>query len=191
VELDRLTFVCATTAEERVARRAGRRTALIGLGGHNGVPEGDLVSFGIAGGLGELEPGDVIDAVRVVDEHGTTLWEGAPLGVAGARHVTIVAMERVVDAADERRRLQAESGAVAVDMESGVLARTGRLRGVLRAISDTPEEPLGRLATSVRLDGRLAWGNLLRGFVCSPLATVRAARNAQYALTALRRSARG
>jgi hypothetical protein len=64
-----VTLACATTAELRAARRAGLRTALVGLGGVNGIPDKEpLVSFGLAGSLDGLSCGTVIDAVRVVDE---------------------------------------------------------------------------------------------------------------------------
>ena len=73
------------TVEERIARRLGR-TAVVGLGASKGVPEGRLVSFGIAGALsGALPVGTVIDATRVVDESGAVLWEGGPLGASPAR----------------------------------------------------------------------------------------------------------
>ena len=44
----------------------------------------------------------------------------------------------------------ADRGAIAVDMESGVLARTGRLAAVVRAIVDTPAHPLVSLGTLPR-----------------------------------------
>src|SRR5207253_8958738 len=138
VDADGLTFACAMTVEERIARRLGR-TALVGLGASKGVPEGRLVSFGIAGALADDLPiGTVIDATRVVDESGDVLWEGGPLGAAPARTGTILGATRIVDDPDERARLHARTGADAVDMESGALARSGRLVGCLRAISDTP-----------------------------------------------------
>ena len=84
MDADGLTFACATTAEERVAKRAGLRAARVGVRVANGVPAGRLVSFGLAGALRDgLGVGAVLDATRVVDEHGATLWEGGPLGVAG------------------------------------------------------------------------------------------------------------
>ena len=72
----------------------------------------------------------MLDATRVVDEQGRVLWEGEGLGVAGARPATILATSRLVDDPAERRRLHETTGADAVDMESGVLAATGRLRGL-------------------------------------------------------------
>src|SRR5206468_218737 len=134
LDADGLTFACAMTAEERIARRLGPAVC-VGLAMSRPAPEGRLVSFGIAGSLrGDLPIGTVIDATRVVDERGSVLWEGAPLGVAGARTGTILAASRIVDEPSERARLAEATGADAVDMESGPLARTGRLAGVIRAI---------------------------------------------------------
>jgi len=127
-----LTFCAAMAVEERIARRLGP-TALVGLGAANGVPTDDrLVSFGIAGALrGDLPIGTVIDATRVVDESGAVLWEGGPLGVTPARPGTILGASRIVDDPAERARLHAETGADAVDMESG----SSRAAGGSRAAS--------------------------------------------------------
>src|SRR5262249_42603639 len=103
VDADGLTLACATAAERRAARRSGARAALLGLAGRNGIPEGPLVSFGLAGGLGEeLACGEVVDATRVVDAAGTTLWEGGPIGVPGARTGTILAAGEIVDDPEAR-----------------------------------------------------------------------------------------
>ena len=187
-----MTFACATAAEQRVARRAGVRSALVGLGARNGVPEGPLVSFGLAGALRDgLAPGTVVDAARIVDVEGTVLWESGPLGVAGAEPVTILAADAVVDDPAERRRLHERTGADAADLESGPLARSGRLRGVLRAVSDTPSRPLDGLAKGVRPDGRTDWTALARAFASSPRGFVRSAGDAQRALGRLRAAAEG
>jgi hypothetical protein len=100
-----VTLACATRAEERVARRAGLRSTLIGIGGVNGVPDGPAVSYGLAGALDGLRPGTVLDAVRVVDERGETLWEGDGLGVPGAVRGTLLAVDRIVDDPVERLSL--------------------------------------------------------------------------------------
>jgi nucleoside phosphorylase len=177
------------TVEERIARRLGR-TAVVGLGASKGVPEGRLVSFGIAGALsGELAVGTVIDATRVVDESGAVLWEGGPLGASPARTGTILGASRIVDDPAERARLHAATGADAVDMESGALARSGRLVGCLRAISDTPTRRLGGVAQGATHDGGVDVVGFLRGFVREPAVTVRAARGARRALRSLEKVA--
>ena len=189
MDVDGLTFVCAMTVEERIARRLGR-TAIVGLGASKGVPEGRLVSFGIAGALsGELAVGTVIDATRVVDESGAVLWEGEPLGASPARTGTILGASRIVDDPAERARLHAATGADAVDMESGALARSGRLVGCLRAISDTPTHRLVGVAQGATPDGGVDVVGFLRGFVREPAVTVRAARGARRALRSLEKVA--
>ena len=186
MEPDGLTFACAMTVEERIARRLGK-TALVGLAVSNGVPDGGrLVSFGIAGALrDDLPVGAVIDATRVVDESGAVLWEGGPLGAGTARPGTILGASRIVDDPAERARLRERTGAEAVDMESGPLARSGRLAGCLRAISDTPTRRLGGVAQGATADGRVDALGFLRGFAREPVVTLRAALGARRALKAL------
>lgn len=182
---DRLTAACATTAEARAARRAGLAAALVGLRGVNGVPEGEVVSYGLAGALDGLPVGAVVDAVRVVDETGAVLWEGEPLGVPGAVRGTILAAERVVDDPAERRELRERTGADAVDLESGPLARSGRLRGVLRAVSDTPERRLHGICDAVKPEGPYDWAGIARGLARSPVGFVRAGLDGKRALDSL------
>jgi adenosylhomocysteine nucleosidase len=186
MDADGLTFVCAMGVEERIARRLGP-TVRVGLGATNGIPdEGRLVSFGIAGALApDLEIGTLIDATRVVDESGGVLWEGEPLGVAAARTGTILGASRIVDEPAERTRLHSETGADAVDMESGPLARSGRLAGCIRAISDTPERRLGGLAEGVDPNGDVNYLGLVRAFVRAPREIARAALDARRALKSL------
>ncbi len=186
MDADGVTLACATAAELRAARRAGARSVLVGLGAANGVPEGALVSFGLAGALRDgLPSGTVLDATRVVDGAGSVLWEGEPLGVAGARPATILAGEEIVDGPEERRRLHELTGADATDLESGPLARTGRLRGVLRAVSDTPDRPLNGITGAVTSDGGYDWTGLARAFAREPRGVARAAGDARRALRRL------
>jgi hypothetical protein len=182
-----VTLACATRAELRAARRTGARAALVGLGAANGIPDGALVSFGLAGALrDDLPVGTVLDVTRVVDADGAELWSGEGLGVSGP--ATILAGERIVDDPDERRRLHERTGADAIDLESGPLARTGRLRGVVRAVSDTPSRPLDGLVGAVTPAGDVSWPGLLRAFVRSPKSFVRSAADARRALGRLERS---
>ncbi|HZR93403.1 MAG TPA: hypothetical protein VFA44_13460 [Gaiellaceae bacterium] len=192
MDADRLgaTFVCATGTEARAARRLGARTVVVGVGVRRPLPAcGWLVSFGLAGGLHDgLARGDVLDATRVVDASGAVLWEGGPLGAAGARGGTILAVERLVDDPEERRRLHEQTGADAADMESGILARTGRLGGCLRAVSDTPAAPLGPLAAAIGADGRLRPARLV-GALGRPRQTIRALAGVRLALRRLAEAA--
>jgi hypothetical protein len=185
VDADRLTFACALPAERRAAKRLGR-TVLVGMACTHGVPEEEVVSFGIAGSLSEdLPVGTVIDATRVVDESGSVLWQGGPLGVLGAREGTILGASEIVDDPAERARLRARTGADAVDMESAIFARAGRLAGCVRAVSDTPGRQLGPLVHAFRDDGTVAPLGLARAFIGSPRASFRAVRDVRTALRAL------
>ena len=185
MEPHRLVAACATKAEARVAERAGLRATLIGLRGVNGVPAGEVVSYGLAGALDGLPRGTVLDATRVVDETGAVLWEGEPLGVPGAVHGTILASERVVDDPAERRELHERTGADAVDLESGALAHSGRLRGVLRAVSDTPERGLHGICDAVKPEGPYDWAGIARAFARSPRGFLRAGLDGKRALDSL------
>jgi len=180
-----LVFACATTAEERVARRLGLDAARVGVRVANGVPEGRLVSFGLAGSLGDLRVGDVVDATRVVDETGATLWEGPGLGVSGARPGIVLGGDALVWDAAERRRLREATGADAVDMESGVLARSGRLAGVLRAVSDDVSSAIAGVEETVHADGRTHVPGLLRWIATRRGAALRSIRDAMRALRSL------
>jgi nucleoside phosphorylase len=189
VDADGLTFACATSAEERVAKRLGLRTVRVGVRAGNGVPDAQVVSFGLAGALHEgLRVGEVLDATRVVDEHGATLWQGAPLGVRGARHATVLASDELVHDRAERRRLHEASGADAVDMETGVLARSGRLVGVLRSVSDGVESAIEGVDTTVHPDGRTDVVGLLRFVVTRRTDAVRSMRDAVTALKQLEKA---
>ena len=185
MDADGLTFCCATTAEERVAKRLGLTTARMGLGVANGVPEGRLVSFGVAGSLGGLQVGDVLDATRVVDETGATLWEGPGLGVRGGRRGTVLGGSVLVHDEAERNRLRETTGADAVDMESGTLARSGRLAGVVRAISDDASSAVEGLDSTIHPDGRTNVPGLLRWVVTQRGAAISTIRGAMRALKAL------
>jgi nucleoside phosphorylase len=185
-----VTIACALEVEEKVARQAGLRTALIGMGVTRPVPEGPLVSFGFAGGLvPELERGALLTATRIVSDSGEALWEGKPIQIDGAQPAVICSTDRVIDSPEERLRLAERTGAVAVEMESGKLAATGRLTGTVRAVSDSPDRPLGGLATAIRPDGSTDWKAVVSSIVREPVTTARAIVGAQRALASLRRAA--
>jgi adenosylhomocysteine nucleosidase len=182
-----MTLACALEVEERAALAGGARAVRVGLGSGHELPEGPLVSFGLAGALvAGLEPGALVTARRVVDRDGTVLWEGEPLSVPGALGGVVCDAGYVVDDPDARRELAERTGAVAVDMESGSLAASGRLAGVVRAISDTPARPVGGLTRAATRDGGTDWSVVARSFLSEPLTALRAAAGARRALASLR-----
>jgi len=185
-----LTLACALEVEERAARKGGARAARVGLGALLVLPEGPIASFGLAGALvPDLEPGTLVTATRIVDEGGAVLWEGDALPVPGATPAVLCAATKVVDEPRERALLAERCGAVAVDMESGRLAASGRLAGVVRAISDTPKRPVGCLACASTPEGAVAWRMVAKAIVTEPLNAVRAALGARRALASLERAA--
>jgi hypothetical protein len=185
-----LTLACALAVEERAARSAGARAIRVGIGAGRSLPDGELVSFGLAGALSsKLAPGTLVTAGRVVDADGGVLWEGEPIRVPGAVEAVVCASEHVANEPEERRALARRSGAEVVDMESGVLAASGRLVGVVRAISDGADEPVGRLVGAAKPDGSTDWGVVARAGILEPLTTLRTARHARRALASLREAA--
>ena len=185
-----LTLVCALAVEERAAAKGGARARLVGVGAQGHLPSGPLVSFGLAGALvSGLEPGTLLTARRVVDAEGTVLWEDEPLRVPGALTAVVCDAGRIVDDPVERRELARTTGAAAVDTESATLAATGRLAGVVRAISDTPEQPVGKLAHAARRDGATDWRVVAQALTSEPRATLRTALAARRALASLRSAA--
>jgi hypothetical protein len=185
-----LTLACALEVEERAARKGGARAARVGLAATLPPPDGPLASFGLAGALvPELAPGSLVTATQIVGEDGAVLWAGEPLAVPGAHPGVLCGASRVVDRPADRTALAAKTGAVAVDMESAVLARTGRLAGAVRAISDDGSQPLGRLARAATPDGRVAWREVAKAFLTQPAQSIRSARAARRGIAALERAA--
>jgi nucleoside phosphorylase len=105
--------------------------------------------------------------------------------VRGARAGVVLGGDVLVHDATERARLREASGADAVDMESGVLARSGRLAGVLRAISDDAGSLVEGVDTTVHADGRTNVTGLLRWVATRRGAAFRSMRDALRALKAL------
>ncbi len=138
-------FACALPLEQWAAGWH-RNTLLVGVACRLQKPVTPVISFGFAGALHNgLSIGSKIDATKVVDANGTVLWEGIHLKVPGARPVTILAVERIINCKEERLDLCSDTGADAVDMESGIYARNNLFAGGIRVISDTPQHPLGSL----------------------------------------------
>jgi hypothetical protein len=136
-----------------------------------------------------LAPGTLLTASRVVNAEGEILWEGEPLDVPGARAAIFCDIGLVVDDPAERAEVAAQTGAEAVDMESAAIASSGRLVGVVRAVIDTPDERVGRLAFAVQPDGRPDWPAIVRALALEPVTSLRVALRARRAFRTLRTAA--
>jgi hopanoid-associated phosphorylase len=205
------TVLCTTglEAEAKIARRAGL-SAVVGAGDHRrtiAVVEKAasaaecLVSFGIAGALKPgLRAGDIILSTEVVDEDRRWLSsESLRPRIAelvqeiGAIEGPVLGAQMVVATKTDKRRAWRETGAIAVDLESIVVARAAAALGipfiVLRAIADPAVRELPPAAlVPLDDDGRPALGRVLASVMRRPqqLPTLLAvAREARQALQAL------
>jgi adenosylhomocysteine nucleosidase len=151
--------LCASglAAEARIARAAGFST-IVGAGDRDrtaalvrGAVEraNCLVSFGIAGALApELRAGDVVISTEVVS--GTDRWRAedsfrthvARLArEVGSTEGLVLGARQIVATRSEKWRAWEETGALAVDLESDVVARIATAAGipflVVRTIADS------------------------------------------------------
>ena len=168
----RIGIVVGMTAE---ARLVGRTGCAVAVGG--GLPLGArrmaqrlvddgaiaLISFGLAGGLDPaLAPGTLL-APHAVLSQGRMIGcdEGLRSRLSGESIPCVLAGDAVVASAPEKRRLWQETGAGAVDLESGAVAEVATAAAlpfaVLRAICDPAGRDLPSAATGA-LDeqGRIA-----------------------------------
>jgi hopanoid-associated phosphorylase len=171
-----------------------------------------ILSCGLAGALapelkagdlviGELFPGEGRGTVAEVPQLGPGLRRGTDLIEALGRllpeaHVgTIVGGDVIVGMAAEKRRLRAETGALAVDMESHIAARVAARHNlpfaIVRAISDDADHALPPAAlVGMKPDGGMALGAVLASLARNPTqlpALIRTGVHAGRAFAALRR----
>ena len=204
-------MLCTTglAAEAKIARRAGF-SAVVGAGDRRRtvkvVEEAAsavecLVSFGIAGALKPgLRAGDIILSTEVVDEDKRWLTSDglrprlAELAAEiGAIEGPVLGAQMAVATKADKRRAWKETGAIAVDLESAVVARAAAALGipfvVLRAIADPAARELPPAAlVPLADDGTPAIAQVLASVLARPrqlptLLTV--AREARQALQAL------
>jgi adenosylhomocysteine nucleosidase len=164
------TVLCTTglAAEAKIARRAGL-SAVVGGGDHRRtvavVEEAAsqaevLVSFGIAGALA---PGDIVLSTEVVDDDRTWLsseWLRPQISdlalELGAFEGPVLGARMVLSTRAEKKHAWQATGAIAVDLESVVVARAAAALGipfvVLRAVADPASRELPPAAL-VPLDG--------------------------------------
>ena len=182
-------------SRSRSARRdkGGARAVRVGLGASRPAAGGRLVSFGLArarscqGSAGRHGAHGVRgSSTRPAPCSG----KASRLAVPARGRPCSARAGRVVDDPGERAALARRTGAVAVDMESASLAATGRSAGAVRAISDVPERPVGKLARGFDADGAVAWGVVVGASVTEPRRMLRA-RPAGRAGARLARARRG
>jgi adenosylhomocysteine nucleosidase len=179
----------------------GKDTGLIavrsGLGMENSLAAGRwltkkdvaaLGSLGVSGGLDpSLEPGDIILADSVAQKSGDTLeqvWEAPPpfvdtaLAVLKGRQIpvyrgAIITVQRPLLSARDKKRLFAQTRALAIDMESAGVALAAKEANLpffaLRAICDPATRTLpGDLFNSLDQAGHIHLFHILRMLLLKP-----------------------
>lgn len=110
-----------------------------------------IISFGVAGGLlPELLPGECVVASTIVDyptlRAADPTWSRKLLeAIPDARHGPIVGVNSVVSDPTEKRELHEMTGAVAVDMESHLVARLAAAHGLAFAAVRVIIDPADRV----------------------------------------------
>lgn len=167
-----------------------------------------LLSFGVAGGLDEgLSPGDLVLADRVILPDGQTVssgtdWHASVMDQAAAAGLrlhtgALVGSDTAVAGVRAKRALRQDTGALAVDMESHLVAEVAAARGlpflVLRAVADPVGHALPRIAMGALDDSGHPRKGLVMLRLCRrpwELPALRALnRSFKSALTALERAA--
>jgi adenosylhomocysteine nucleosidase len=121
-------------------------------------PPALVVSAGVCGALAPaLAQGDLVVPEAVIDARGTR-WATAEIGGL-TRRGTLFSADAIAEDAAAKARLWLETGALAVDMESGAILAWARARGVpaivVRGVSDTATEAVPPdLAAVIGHDGR-------------------------------------
>ena len=127
---------------------------------------GGLISFGVAGGLApNLKPGHCVIGSSILDGDETrptdARWAQRLLRIIpGAVHGAIVGVSEPLAHASAKHSLHQQTGAVAVDMESHVVARAAEQHGVplaaIRVVVDPVERTIPRSALAgTRSDGTI------------------------------------
>ncbi len=152
--------MCGLAAEARIARRTGF-SVVVGAGDpgrtaelvERAVPRASLlISFGIAGALApQLRPGDVVLSGRVVSE--TLCWPGSDdlrdrlarlAGAIGAVEGPVLGASAILATRADKHRARTQTGALAVDLESAVVARLAAAADMPFVVLRTIADPAGR-----------------------------------------------
>lgn len=133
-----------------------------------------VLTCGFAGGLNpDLKLGDVVFELSDSELRTPNPELQAKLPAAGAKSAKFFCADRIATAVAEKRKLRAETGADAIEMESAAIHAVCRERGIpcatIRVISDTANEGLpldfNRLS---KPDQNLDYGKLFLAVAKSP-----------------------
>lgn len=208
--------VVGLAAEARVARPLGLRVAIGGgtATGADGaaarlVRDGAtaLISFGLAGGLDPALRQGAILVPRAIVVDGRTIPTDPALSTAlgGPTPHTILGGDAIAADAETKRRLHNQTGADAIDLESGAVARLADVHGLpcaaIRVICDPAERSLPPAAlVALNAAGMIGLGRVLASLAARPgqlrallalAADAARARRALAAYVTTRRLARG
>ncbi len=187
-----LLIVVGMKREARIAAGAGR-VAIAGRGLAEALAErpAAVISFGLCGGLdpflaaGDLVVGEAVGGVAANQAWADRLMAALP----GARRGAIASSGAMAAGIAAKAALRAQTGAIAVDMESHLVAAAGLPFAVLRAVSDPAHRALPRAAQAgFKADGEVDIASVLRALIARPWelpALLRTAREAEFAFRAL------
>ena len=184
MSFERPTILVGFAQEAKIAHRTGW-PVVVGGGTAEGAADAarqsiaagacGLISFGLAGGLDPALGSGRLIVPDAVLAHGRR-WPVDPAMLrllGGTSGHLCLGFDRIATTITEKRRLWEETGAAAVDMESGAMVAVAVAAGVplavLRAICDPADRDLPP-AAAVALDakGRIAPGRLLRSLLANP-----------------------
>ena len=172
-------FVIAATglrAEARIAARSAHVRAVAGGGNRarlerlieRSVAEGGqaILSFGIAAGLAPgMSAGTCLAGSTVIHDGAAyaadPVWTASiKAAIGGTNPITIAGVDRPLTSPAAKRALNAETGAVAADMESHIVGRLATQHGlpfaVLRVVADPAEREIPSAALAgMREDGAI------------------------------------
>ncbi len=169
------------------------------------VPESrGLISFGVCGGLApHLAPGACVVASAVRSHKGRVLtdaqWSQRLLhALPDATHGELLGVQQPVAEPGSKRALYEETGALAADMESHVVAGAAAAHGlplaVVRVVTDPAARPIPRAAlAAMRANGTIDVWSMLRTLAATPRdlgLMCRTALDARAAHAGLRKSRR-
>jgi hopanoid-associated phosphorylase len=159
-----------------------------------------LLSFGICGALSpELAIGTVVVGTEAVCQnqrwHADEAWSNALARACRSTNGVVLGSDSVLLTQDSKAALHGQTGAIAADMESHIVARVASERGlpfaVLRAVSDDAQHALPPAAPfGLNTEGHVDYSAVMLSLLDEPSqfrALIRTARDTNTAMKALLR----